>query len=1149
MSVVFMFSGQGGQYYGMGEVLYRSSNEFRAMMERLDGVARSINGESILAQLYEPSVRLTSEFDQLCYTHPAIFMLEYSLAHTLMSNGVKPSILLGSSLGEVVSAAISKSIDAEAAMDFVVRQAGIFEKYAEPGGMMAVLASPDIFYEWKLAEQWLEIAAVNYSEHIVLSGGREQLNWLESELRNRAGKSRVGVKKGGGYAFMRLPVTQGFHSSKIDSAKKAFLELSKGYVFRSPDIPVISGTTGLLMEHIDGEYLWNVVRNQIRFPLSIDTARKLGGRDFYDLGPSGTLANFAKRCLHTGDYSCEALLSPFVPNLDVFNRLIRKNSQPELGGFDMSNTGTALDSSSTVFMFPGQGSQSVGMGKDLFDKYPELVSKADQILGYSIKDLCLNGPEEKLGNTQFTQPALYVVSALSYLETIKTEPEPSIVMGHSLGEFNALFAAGVFGFEEGLKLVKKRGELMASASVESNGGMIAVINSDQKKIQLSMDTCNIRDVDFANYNSPSQIVMAGPASSLDKLTVVLKEAGAMVIPLKVSAPFHSRYMEQTQNMFLQYLQGFTFSDPNKIVISNVYAQPYPSEHVKSCMAKQISSPVRWSDSIQNLLYQGVSNFREVGHGNVLKGLLTKIQQATPARSASKSSAANTPLKALIDEVNSVQSKTAHKSESNAADSKVSIESDNSSPVVMTAETLGSSRFRQRYGLKYAYATGAMYKGIASKELVIRMTNAGFLSFFGTGGLSDEVIGNAIDEIQRAVPASASIGMNLVCNLANPDKEMRTVQLFLEKGITVIEAAAFLSITPALVFYRLKGLSRSRQGEIIAANRIVAKVSRPEVAQQFLKPAPAHIVKKLLEKGLLTSEQADLATSIPMADSMCVEADSGGHTDMGVLSVILPSIIRLKDSISRELNYANVIDVGAAGGIGTPESAASALLLGADFIVTGSINQCSPEAGTSDAVKDLLQDANVHDTRYAPAGDMFEIGAKVQVLKKGVFFPSRANKLYELWQRYNAWEEIDQKTRDLIQKKYFKRTFDEVYQETRDYYNKVKPQEIIKAEKDSKHKMALVFRWYFVHTNRIAINGLSEKVDYQIHCGPSLGAFNQWVKGTKYESWRNRHVDDIALHLLNGTAIYFLERYKQLFQESEAAQLSVNNPLKSEVMSV
>jgi trans-AT polyketide synthase/acyltransferase/oxidoreductase domain-containing protein len=229
-------------------------------------------------------------------------------------------------------------------------------------------------------------------------------------------------------------------------------------------------------------------------------------------------------------------------------------------------------------------------------------------------------------------------------------------------------------------------------------------------------------------------------------------------------------------------------------------------------------------------------------------------------------------------------------------------------------------------------------------------------------------------------------------------------------------------------------------------------------------------------------------------------------------------------------YAQRVRVGAAGGIGTPQAAAATFIMGADFIMTGSINQCTVEAATSDAVKDLLQQMNVQDTDYAPAGDMFELGAKVQVLKKGLFFAARANKLYDLYRFHNSLEEIDEKTRQQLQDKYFKRSFKEIYDEVKAYYPEA---EIAKAEKSPKIKMAMIFKWYFGYSTRLALNGnVDSQVDFQVHIGPALGAFNQWVKGTELENWRNRHVREIALKLLNETSELLNQRYSNLKRRPE-----------------
>jgi trans-AT polyketide synthase, acyltransferase and oxidoreductase domains len=437
------------------------------------------------------------------------------------------------------------------------------------------------------------------------------------------------------------------------------------------------------------------------------------------------------------------------------------------------------------------------------------------------------------------------------------------------------------------------------------------------------------------------------------------------------------------------------------------------------------------------------------------------------------------------------------------------------------ENLGSAGFRQAHGVRYAYIAGSMYKGIASKELVARMARAGLLGYLGAGGMKWDRLLADLAWLRDNVPAGASYGVNLLCNLMHPEAEERTVDIFLQHQIRRVEAAAFMQMTPALVRYRVTGLKCRPDGSINVPSLVLAKVSRPEIAEQFLRPAPERILRRLVETRAISETEARLAERVPMADDICVEADSGGHTDQGVAYALMPVMLLLRDRIAPQVR------VGAAGGLGTPHAIAAAFILGAQFVLTGSVNQCTVDAGISDAAKDLLQQANVQDTAIVPAGDMFEIGAKCQVLKRGLFFPARANKLYELYRQHNAWEEIDEATRRQIETKYFRKTAAEVWAETRDYYLRVAPAEIEKAEKNPKHKLALLCRWYFVHTTRLALKGIDDqRVDFQIHCGPALGAFNQWVKGTELEDWRNRRADEIAERLMTGAAAILQDRFSE-----------------------
>jgi trans-AT polyketide synthase/acyltransferase/oxidoreductase domain-containing protein len=337
-------------------------------------------------------------------------------------------------------------------------------------------------------------------------------------------------------------------------------------------------------------------------------------------------------------------------------------------------------------------------------------------------------------------------------------------------------------------------------------------------------------------------------------------------------------------------------------------------------------------------------------------------------------------------------------------------------------------------------------------------------------------------------------------------------------VRYVEAAAYPQLTAPLVRYRFTGAHRDRDGVPVAPNRVLAKVSRPEVAAAFLRPPPAALLDGLVAGGLLTRDEADAARLLPVAEDVCVESDSGGHTDGGVALALLPSMLRLRDEAYAAHGYPRRPRVGASGGLGTPEAIAAVFVLGAQFVVTGSVNQCTPQAGTSDAVKDLLAQLDVQDTGYAPAGDMLELGARVQVVRKGTLFAARANRLYQLYKQHRSLDELDATTRRSLERDCFGRSLDEVWAGTRDYLAEHNPAELARAGRDPHRRMALVFRWYFRYSTEAALHGdPAEQVNYQVHCGPAMGAFNRWVKGTDLADWRARHVDVIAERLMAGAA--------------------------------
>ncbi len=396
--------------------------------------------------------------------------------------------------------------------------------------------------------------------------------------------------------------------------------------------------------------------------------------------------------------------------------------------------------------------------------------------------------------------------------------------------------------------------------------------------------------------------------------------------------------------------------------------------------------------------------------------------------------------------------------------------------------LGDPNFLHAHGVKYAYSTGAMAHGIASEEMVIALGKEKILSSFGAGGLSPSRIETAIQRIQQALKHEP-YAFNLLHSPSEPMMERRTVDLYLKYQVRTIEASAFLDLTDNIVYYRAAGLSLNSAHEIEIKNKIIAKISRREVATKFLEPAPNKILKQLLEQGLISELQANLAQKVPMADDITVEADSGGHTDNRPLVCLLPSILGLRNQIQSTYNYEKPVRIGVAGGIATPQSALAAFMMGAAYVVTGSINQSCVEAGTSQYTKELLAQAEMADVMMAPAADMFEMGVKLQVLKRGTLFPLRAQKLFELYKKYDAIEDIPLAEREKLENQIFRKTLSEVWQETVNYLSQRNPDKLTRAASNPKVKMALIFRWYLGLTSRWSSSGeKGREIDYQIWCG-------------------------------------------------------------------
>jgi trans-AT polyketide synthase, acyltransferase and oxidoreductase domains len=437
---------------------------------------------------------------------------------------------------------------------------------------------------------------------------------------------------------------------------------------------------------------------------------------------------------------------------------------------------------------------------------------------------------------------------------------------------------------------------------------------------------------------------------------------------------------------------------------------------------------------------------------------------------------------------------------------------------MRPEQLGDPAFCAAHHTRYPYIAGEMANGIATAEMVAAMARADMLGFFGAAGLSVDRVGRETARIVDLVRGRTNWGVNLIHSPAEPRTEQAMAELLLARRVPAVSMSAFMELTPPIVQVAASGLTQDAQGRVRRATRILAKVSRPEVAAAFLAPPPAAMLRDLVARGRLTGDEALLAARIPVAEDVTVEADSGGHTDNRPLVVLLPEMLALAAAAAREHGYERPARIGAAGGLGTPAAVAAAFGLGAGYVLTGSVNQSAVESGLSHDGKRMLAEAGTADVAMAPAADMFELGVRLQVLRRGSMFAFRAERLYQLYAAHASWTEVPARTRSKVEREILRMPFEAAWNETRGFWLERAPEQAARADVDEKHRMALVFRWYLGMSSRWAIQGATERrADYQIWCGPAMGAFNRWVAGGFLADPAERTVVQIARNLLEGAA--------------------------------
>jgi trans-AT polyketide synthase, acyltransferase and oxidoreductase domains len=435
------------------------------------------------------------------------------------------------------------------------------------------------------------------------------------------------------------------------------------------------------------------------------------------------------------------------------------------------------------------------------------------------------------------------------------------------------------------------------------------------------------------------------------------------------------------------------------------------------------------------------------------------------------------------------------------------------------EWLGDRGFLAAHPARFCYVVGEMARGIATPPMVIEAVRAGCVGFYGSAGLPLNEIQAGVRQITAALGAGDHAwGANLIHSPQEPGQETAIVDLFLAEGVRRVSASAFMRLTPDVVRFTALGLTRGADGRVQRGHHVFAKVSRAEVAEPFMAPPPEKMLRELVNAGRISAEQAELASKVSVAAEITAESDSGGHTDNRPAAVLFSSLSAARARVAAQHGLdESTIRIGLAGGLATPSSVAAAFQMGAAYVLTGSINQCAVESGLSEAGRRLLAKAGPADVAMAPAADMFEQGVEVQVLKRGTLFAMRGRKLHGFYRSGASYETLaaaDRKWIDDI----LGEPFDAAWSATQAYIERVNPAEAKRAEADGNKRLALVARRYLFQGAQWAREGEPKRVaDYQIWCGPAMGAFNEWVAGTPLEPIENRTVRQIALNLLEGAA--------------------------------
>lgn len=1060
--VVFMLPGQGSQYYQMGRDLYEHLPRFRYWMETLDKKVQERVGFSVIEDLFHTGHGKSNPFIDLAKSHPAIVLVEYSLAKTIMETGITPDYFVGASLGEFSAAALGEAISLDTLFDLVLHQGEQLGTEKSNLGMTSVLIEAHRLLP--IIEKYgCEVAGEHSASHFVIAGYKAALDMCHA------------VFKSEDIPFQPLTVNQAFHCSLLDTEKNKLLPFILAHHYAGLNKPLFSCATKEKMLSIPQDHFWRVIREPIYFRSTIQLIEREGPCIYLDLGPSSTLTNFAKMNIGNDSQSeFFSVMDPFGSDLNRFEKLLGYFGK-ELAAL---NHNTQQGSGPmNAYVFPGQGSQFISMGKDLFREFPDIVTTADQILGYSIENLCTQDQEKKLNLTQYTQPALYVVEAMSYLKAAREHGEPHVVAGHSLGEYSALFAAGVFDFATGLKLVKRRGELMSTAKVD--GGMAAVLNIDSERITDILRKGNLSGIDVANFNKPTQTVIAGPKDQLATAARLFERAGANFIPLNVSAPFHSRYMKSIEVEFSDYLQQFSFKPPRVPVISNVTARPHDPSTIKNLLAQQISHPVRWTETICYLMGQGDFNYLELGPGDVLTKLITSIVQHCEPIQSDEPLHKYPPMHA-----------SAHGLSSSSRNNDTSEISPTADEKKVIGDDQGLSDF---FNVRSNYVIRPL--DCQQHELISELSKSGSLTF---AAITHDAIVNDADALNKILSLNKiypNLGVGITADIIYPERETSLINSLLRSNVRHFYAKHYYRVSAALTKLRVKTALRDKD-----RGTLMVEVGSLEEARNFLRPPERKIVENLLSSGEITPQEAAQALDINLADAIVYNGD---WRELQSLVQIRDDLFKPDSPSSQRKPY-----IGSTGSIGSPISIARAMNCGADFVCAGDIFLCTQESGLDTTAKNLLQSADNSNFIQIPDADLFEFGRKLSVINSQSDYIHAATSLYSLWKKEPSLDAMSDAGKVYLETHFFHEglaiAWNNLVSENIYFSN----EEIAAANTNSRIKMTLLFKHYLKklrNRSPLHVNELDREI----------ADLNQWLNKNGESPWNNRGAYSAVNNLIDA----------------------------------